>query len=518
MPEYETLMASPGITALDNKQALLQTGFLIDQSDHPEREPGTDRALAWCEELEARELSPTERVELNYFRANAWAAHQHRRRQGQASWSWDQPEIGQQILALRRARWSDAFDALPKIRQCEILTNLGNQLNSVGRFVDALDCWNSALAIDPGFWMARGNRGYGLWHYAQSLYDAGHRGVFLLFAHRDLETALAVSAQSTLYPHPEARAAFEETRDRISATTPMSALEKDFDPDGHNLGRSKSERAYRSWCLCNRLFLNPLNDLADHSIANQDVLTLPSFVTAIQEPPVLIGFYNEMKQEFASARWTFYEGTHASRPHFSDRGVLLLNTLDYPSYGLAVEKMKLAYRAAYSIFDKVAYFLKYYWKLPVNDRAVSFQLLWRAGDGSVKHPVRPEFEQSENWPLRGLFWLSKDLFDEEMKEATEPDAQALHELRRHLEHRYLKVHEMMVGPRSQDDPFFDSLAYSISRPDLQRKTLRLLKLARAALIYLSLSMHREEQRRRARSKATLIASMSLDPLRDERKR
>ena len=47
------------------------------------------------------------------------------------------------------------------------------------------------------------------------------------------------------------------------------------------------------------------------------------------------------------------------------------------------------------------------------------------------------------------------------------------------------------------DLWTDRLAYSIQRQDLAEKTSRVFKLARAALIYLSLGMHREELSRRA---------------------
>jgi hypothetical protein len=57
----------------------------------------------------------------------------------------------------------------------------------------------------------------------------------------------------------------------------------------------------------------------------------------IDEPPSLTGFFNEMKQEFASARWLLFEALHAGHVHFSDRCVALHNTLDYPSNALAVE-------------------------------------------------------------------------------------------------------------------------------------------------------------------------------------
>jgi LA2681-like HEPN len=38
----------------------------------------------------------------------------------------------------------------------------------------------------------------------------------------------------------------------------------------------------------------------------------------------------------------------------------LYNTLDYPTYSVAIEKVKAAYRLAYSLFDKIAFFLNAY--------------------------------------------------------------------------------------------------------------------------------------------------------------
>ena len=71
----------------------------------------------------------------------------------------------------------------------------------------------------------------------------------------------------------------------------------------------------------------------------------------IGEPPVLTGFFNQLKQEFVSARWLYFEGIHSESAHFSDRKVLLYNTLDYPAFGLAVEKTKVAFRMAYRCSD-----------------------------------------------------------------------------------------------------------------------------------------------------------------------
>ncbi len=66
------------------------------------------------------------------------------------------------------------------------------------------------------------------------------------------------------------------------------------------------------------------------------------------------------------------------------------------------------------------------------------------------------------------------------------------------------------------DAFFDDLTYAIARSELERKALRILKLARSALIYLSLGMYHEEQQRAAKAgKDTLKMPMILDAIPDD---
>ena len=98
--------------------------------------------------------------------------------------------------------------------------------------------------------------------------------------------------------------------------------------------------------------------------------------------------------------------------------------------------MKAAYRLCYSLFDKIAFFLNHYMKLGIPERRISFRHVWRDKEAG---PVRQAFLASENWPWRGLFWLSKDLYESDLSNVLEPDARALHDLRNHLEHKYVKV-------------------------------------------------------------------------------
>jgi len=516
-------MAFQGIDGVSNETAIERIGRLIDLSHDLKREDGTTRALEWCDALERRGMSNSEAALLAYFRANAWANRQNEKhRNPAAAWAWEQPELQEQVLHLRRATNQPAFEELSPLRRCQILTNLANQLNTVGRFVEALEYWNRALAINSRFGMALGNRGYGLGLYARAHYDPGHQAVFLSFAHKDLTAALSSQAEYEGAGYNNAKAFFQSARTRVETAVDIAHVSKTVDLDNHKMGASEEERQYRCWCLQSCLFLNPLNDLGTHSIAGRDVLMLPNYSTPTKETPTLIGFFNQMKQEFVSARWLLYEGVHAGDVHFSDRGVSLYNTLDYPSYALAVEKVKAAYRIAYSIFDKIGFFLNDYMILGVAAKKVYFKSIWYQKYELDNRVLRSEFEQSENWPFRGLFWLSKDLFEEDFRAVTEPDAQALFEIRNHLEHKYLKVHETIV-PQSGDaeSPALgrtDRLAYSVQRRDFEAKTLRLLRLSRAGLIYLSLGMHREEGRRGKERGETRVVPMSLDVWEDEWKR
>ena len=519
-PSFDALMARPGIGGLSDADALEFIGTLIDLSTGASRDAGIARALEWSDELEARKVPAAVSATLDYFRANAWSHRADVRNiDRKAAWQWEHPELLQQVFHLRRALHNSAFRKLHKVRRCQILTNLANQLHTVGRFIEALDYLTQALEINTHFWMARGNRGRSFVAYANALYDAGHRRVMLCAAYQDLSVALRLSDKHPELGYPEARLSYAKLKARIEAATDPSRLAEGYELDGHSLGKSTGEKRYRNWCLAHHLFLNPLNDLGSHSIAARDILSLPDFVAPIDEPPVLIGFYNQMKQEFVSARWLCFEGMHADGPHYSDRDVRLFNTLDYPIYGLSVEKTKLAFRAAYSLFDKVAYFLDSYMKLGLPSKHIYFRNVWRDSDAS---PIRPQFESSENWPFRGLFWLSKDLFDNNFRDLAEPEAQALHEIRIHLEHKYLKVHMMPPPDPATAHPltalWIDSLAYSVTRSDLESKTLRLLRLTRAALVYLSLGMHREEERRAAERGDLHVGKMALDVWEDDWKR
>ena len=432
---YNSLISLEDLTRLTTEEALEHIGRLSDISLAVRKTQGIEHAIELSEELQKRDLTAAQLATSHYFLANAWAGLRELSGSNQ-SWGWEQEEMEKEIIHLRMAL--HGIDALQDERACQILTNLGNLMDHIGRFVDAIEYWDGALDKLPSFSMARGNRGYGLTCYARALYDQGHAGMFLKCAHADLKTALL---PSELYE--DARKGFDECRMRIESVLPSEFIENDIDMDVFSLGASQQEVRYRKWCLENRLFLNPLNDLGPYPIAARDVFTAPSIVVGIGDGPYYQGYFNQMKQEFVSARYLYYDGINADQPHFSDRDVLLYNTLDYPAYSLAVESVKAAFRIAYSLFDKIAYFLNDYLYLTIPEREVTFRTFWYEKPKKKKVLSLIFQKRENNWPLRGLFWLSKDLFEDkpEFKESIEPDAKGLSDIRNHLEHKYLKLHD-----------------------------------------------------------------------------
>lgn len=490
-----SLMSITTLKDISTDKALEIIAQLTDVSFDLQRIEGAEHAIELSDELQLRDLTSLQLSELYYYLANAWANIRTLSRRGtELAWDWQQDELDKEIFYLRKAIQSDNFMELSDESACKIYTNLGNILDHVGRFVEAIEYWDRALSRSPSFAMARGNKGFCLTLYANVLYDQGHRPIFLKSAHVNLKEALSHPLQD------DARDQFNDIRIKIESVLPAELLNQNCVLHNFPCGSSEQEIRYRQWCLRNRLFLNPLNDLGHYSIAACDVLSTPSITVSRGCGPYYQGFFNQMKQEFISARYLCYEGISEKETHFSDREVLLINTLDYPAYSLAVEKVKIAFRTVYSIFDKIAYFLNHYLQLSIPEKRITFRTFWYELQSKEKG-LKKSFQKLQNWPLRGLFWLSRDLYEEKsgFRAAIEPDAQELSDIRNHLEHKYLKLHDdLWLGKRykkKKSVALEDTLAFSIYRLEFEAKTLRLMKMVRAALIYLSLGIHYEEQQR-----------------------
>ena len=157
------------------------------------------------------------------------------------------------------------------------LTDCGNSFDSMGRYLDALDCYERALKLDSSFGMAAGNRGITLLNVASLM--GGHESHVLLEAASDLDIAISdqdrilrCGGQSALETFKRRRTGLLVTKDsHYSATEPSPQI---GDP-------------HLDWCLRNQLFLHISPDCIRAGSETLDAVTFRNFSLSLAEDAVL---------------------------------------------------------------------------------------------------------------------------------------------------------------------------------------------------------------------------------------
>ena len=438
------------------------------------------------------------KVRLYYFLANAWAGlHDIRHKTDETLiWNYEQQEINNQIIYLRKAKQEKDFSLIHKEYQLSILTNLANIFNHAGRTVYAIRLYNQALEINPDFFMALANRGICFQTYSGLDYDGGHKNIFIKLAYDDFKKAIDISKLYILDEyHSSVIKQCENNIKALENYISEECLNSKLELDNFSLGKSKEEQRFRSWTLYNTLFLNPINDIGYKKIASHDPLGLPDLITDVLK---YISYFNQIKQEFITYRHLLYEGTNYKTKKFYDKDTVIIDDFQLNLNDVNTEKIKLAFRGFYSIFDKIAYFLYEYFELDLNPNSIYFHNVWKMKNNRKKFNTK--FNDFENLALRGLYFISKDLFFDKENEderlfvgLVEPEAKKIYKIRNHLEHKFINI--KMFDMRGNQEEIEDEETSCISLSELEEKTLHLARLAREAIIYLSFAVHTEESKK-----------------------
>lgn len=375
----------------------------------------------------------------------------------------------------------------------DLYTNYANSLDRIGRTIEAIRYYQKALAINPKFGMALGNCGIAYITYANLMYDLSHRNILHHFAFNYLTTTLTNKSEL----HPQSIKYFSYYLDSYSNSFKEEFLEKELHFDTFSLGDVENEIDYRTWVLNEHLYLNPMNDLhvTDSFIAT-DILHLPNMRMKISDGInyKFHSMYNLLKQEYISARFNFFECTQlAEGMHYADKETHIINTLDYSSFSIRLEKLKLSYRSLYSLFDKTAYFLNEYFDLGIKERDITFRSIWNSKKtGKYGYNYKNTLPYKTNSALNAIYWLFKDLFVK-LYSSPSPHAKELNMLRNALEHKFANIY--LNGFYDRQSAAKKNSSFDISEDILEEYTLQLLKMVRELLIYLSLSVHINEQQK-----------------------
>lgn len=504
LDQVNQLLMISNINTLNAENINVVLGTIYEFSRELNNIDTLSKGIKLSEQVDLKKFSNDEKMSFYYNLSNAWSYKKMmiQNLNSPVFWEFENNELIQEILNCRKALLYSK-ETNNHYRKCEILTNLGNDLSHLGRFSEAIDSWQKALDVKEDFSMAMGNLGFGLFHYAQILYDNSHKAHFLKESYNRLKKAIS---SDDIYP--EAKTSFLQIMASIEQQVNSSFLNSKNDYDNYPLGQNGAEEEYRKWCISNKLFINPLNDIIQDSVVAHDVLCLPTIVNKRDsEIYSYHSIFNQIKQEFCSARYIFYDSTNNQKPHFSDKDNVIIDLLDYSTYSYNLEKTKIAFRTFFSILDKIAYLINNYLKLGYQSYEVSYRKIWYS-----KGKPNPIIIESQNWALRGLFWLYKDFFEkEELHSYLEPEAKELSTIRNFIEHKSFKIIEFGNSEISKD-----GITYIINRDSFIEKTFNLMKTIRAAIIYTSLFINIEENKKEYDSDA--LRSIQLFTLDDNFKR
>ena len=481
---------------------VLELGTQIDAACDGKDEKKLKELARRCREC-MQLATEIDRVYLRYFEANCHSGiFAINSSEADYVWKWEQPDAINAILALRHAINEPAFDRIHAIYRHRVRSNLASRLNVLGRPVAAIEQWDAVVSEYPKFAMAQGGRASGMVSYASLLYDQGHRQVFYDCARSALSDATNNTAEWDEGEQDHYRDGFMHNKTRIEEFLKESEFDHKLVLQERSLGRSSREQEYRRWCLGNSLFLNPLNDVLNLSVAARDWLHLPNHRYKVGEGQCFVEYYNIMKQEYVYSRYSLYNALRGTISSFVNREVRLFDIAEGSVFGPNVEELKLAFRLAYSIFDKIGFFLNQYFNIGHQQHRINFRRVWcERKTGHHRYQLSNVILNQQNLPLRGLYFLSKDLFDDQFSDYSEPDASKLSDLRNQIEHRFLSF-------KYFDNSMYEaSLNGTICMDKFKNSTLRLIKLAREALIYLALAMHCEENKRNTENENNNILSV-----------
>ena len=447
-------------------------------------------------------LSHHEKAELYYSIATAYAdleTFKYEHRLDEEAISLQEKSIYNFRAALDELEFEDLDDIANGLYQ-QLYTNAGNTYSRFGRFIEAFNLYRKASEKYGIFPMALANEGQLALEYSSLFYDKSLIQVFYHYAYHCLKKSLIYKHYLNVHG---AGKHFEDIFNELEKIYPKEFFENKLDFSGYNYGKTKKEQQYKIWVAENRLFLNPLNDISKQAIAATDYLHLPGLVYLNDQYKFEFhyGLFNQIKQEYISARYLFYEGIQIRKStHIADKDVWLIEIGDsvnsYSDFSI-----RTSFRILYALFDRIAFFINDYFDLGIDVGKVSFK--------KIRKNEKMKNICMNNFMMYAVYWLSKDFY-QDGEITTKPNSKKIDELRNYMEHRY-------VASTLFDDKQDNNMIKYVSTVDLYRHTIDLLKTIRELIIYLVLGINIEEnqKRKQAHEKGLKLKKINTRIMKDD---
>lgn len=357
----------------------------------------------------------------------------------------------------------------------QALTNLGNWLDSSGRWAEAFEIYQQAVAIDPTNGMAYGNAALLLLRRAHEtpVHAAHLAGVAARYARLEREHR----AQTLRYGGPSAADHFDRL---VISDLPVHPT-------------TDTPDAFQSWVASERLALSltveglPVGPAWDEVGVER---LHQSIADGGSEVPALFAIVNTLKHDYLLARRLTYECVR--QPPGPDTSTYA-DTLDYAIYGGLPAQLTLAQRASLDLLDRVAVAANEYLKAGIEAHKVDFRNFWTT---TKRHQDwRPEVGSEVVAGNRGVLALADLSFDLDEGGYLSD----YRELRNLGTHRFAVLHDLAVGSHAHSEA-----VEHILLGDFEESLMSTLRIARAAILYLVELIRSREDRKHPHSFVTAL--------------
>jgi tetratricopeptide (TPR) repeat protein len=370
----------------------------------------------------------------------------------------------------------------------------GHALSRVGREIEAIHAYEQALRVVPGAPLALGAKANSLRHLSSVLGPSEKPA--LEEAARLLRQALA-SPDLIRDGFPSAREHLQADLDevvRLVGKAPETTRpEMEIAPEPGTVPPYLEQ--FLVYCRRWRLFLT--YHLHDERVlpALGDTVFLSTIAAegAASRFPLLAPLFNQIKEDFATARYLLFRALHPddlqkSAAQMTGYAELADGSFCWLDNGL----LKATFNLTYNTLDKLAFLANEYFQLGHDPERVTFKNFWkdttasrkgsRNRKGESRPNIHPALRGSPNDAIAGLVDLSWDLSGKRFRR--------LEEIRHAQTHRCLVLLRRGAGDRLRAPG-----VVAVHRTTLERESVRLLRTVKAAIFSLAAAIDLEERRK-----------------------
>ena len=452
-------------------------GFLVDIGDTLGDVCLIRRGTRFLEYVHHSDASLSLDPSTYYNLGNGYTAlaHIELRRRG-SYWDWFHNESHRQAKML----YAEVVEQRGDLEMPQLYVNFGNALDRVGRRIEALYMYEQALAIKSDHPMALGNKAIALKEIAPLL--EGYRRDALVDAADLLEAALKGDLSQSAGPgaEPSFRSTLARTLREIESLPIEHPHEDVLFGD-----LSPEVQRYIEFCQNERLFLTyQVHDEAGTSVW-KDTLYIGVLdpTKGEQRFPGLATVFNQIKEDYAVARLLAFQSLgRTDNLSQVSRLTSLVQLSDGTAFNLYGGFMKASFARAFDLLDKIAFFLNRYLGLGLSPTGIYFRTFWNLAKRREQLRVHHDLLRRSNPGIVGLVDISRDL--------ETPLYQKIVDYRRAQTHRCLVLTRGQASPVGQG-PGVEFEDWNV----FAKETLRLLRLAKAAIFSLATVVRFEEYER-----------------------